>query len=170
MGTIILELEEAKKLDVAPRSKIEAQFYITHAQVKSNTISTQDAIEAFTTIRDDIGAVIVDDQLKPLHRKHAIDMLTARNYAGFAALIQKPLVAADGDFLADLLGHARFIYNEANDVEHHKLAAKFFFGLHKAGNADATVDLETLLLVHDSDTSHDVASLGDAPDFLNITS
>lgn len=169
-GTVTSELEEAKKLDVAPRSKIEAQFYITHAKVKSNAISTQDAIDAFTAIRDDIGAAVVDDQLKPLHRKHAIDMLTARNYAGFDGFIKGPLVAADGDFLADLLSHARFIYNEANDVEHHKLAAKFFFGLHKAGNADATVDLETLLLQHDNDPSHDVTWLGETPDFANIMS
>ncbi|MBN8512092.1 MAG: hypothetical protein J0L79_03560 [Rickettsiales bacterium] len=169
-GTIILELEEAKKLDVAPRSKIEAQFYITHAKVKSGAISTQVAIDEFASIRDEMDSAVIDAQLKSLHRKHAIDMLAARNYAGFAALVQKPLVAADGDFLADLLGHARFIYNEANDVEHHKLAAKFFFGLHKAGNADATVDLETLLLVHDSDTSHDVTWLGETPDFVNITS
>lgn len=168
--TVTSELEEATKLDVDRRSKAEAQFYITHAKVKSNAISTQAAIDAFTAISGDIGAAVVDDQLKPLHRKHAIDMLTARNYAGFADLIQKPLVAADGDFLADLLGHARFIYNQANDIEHHKLAAKFFFGLHKAGNADATVDLETLLLQHDNDPSHDIASLGDVPDFTNITS
>lgn len=168
--TVISELEEAVQLNVNLAAKVEAGFYIAHAKVKSSTISTQDAIDAFTAMRDDVGAAKVDVQLKPLYRKHAIDLLTARNYAEFNVFIQKPLVALEGNLLTDLLGHARFIYNQVNDVDHHKLAGQFFFGLHRAGNAEATADLETLLLQHDNDPSHDIASLGDAPDFANIMS
>ena len=55
--------------------------------------------------------------------------------------MQKPLVAADADLLTNLLDHARFTYNQVNDVDHHKLAGQFFFGLHRAGNAEATAEL-----------------------------
>ncbi len=166
--TVISELEEALKLNVLPVAKVEAGFYIAHAKVKFNTISTQDAIDAFTAMRGEVGAATVDAQLKPLYRKHAIELLTASNYAEFNVFMQKPLVAADADLLTNLLDHARFTYNQVNDVDHHKLAGQFFFGLHRAGNAEATADLETLLFTHDNDPSHNIASLGDAPDFANI--
>ncbi len=169
-GTVISELEEAIKLGVAPGSTVEAEFYITHTKVKSGAISTQEAIGAFARVRDDVGVATVDAQLNPLYRKYAIELLTAGNYAGFNDFTQTALVAADGGLLADLLGHARFIYNEVNDVAHHRLAAQLFFGLHKVGNAEATADLEILLLQHDNDPSHDIASLGDTPDFANIVS